>query len=189
MFIADKLRKENIAEYLLYMWQVEDIIRAYGCDILRIRKEYLSKFSLSDEDMEEEELWWRNLVRMMKEEGVTESGHLQINKATMQILSELDAQLLNSPEYPFYNAQYYKVLPYIVELRRRSNSQGPAQKSNQKTQISEVETCFEALYGLMLLKLQHKTITPDTEHAMKEITTYIGMLNDYYFKDKENPLF
>ena len=30
MKIASQKRKENIAEYLLYMWQIEDIIRANG---------------------------------------------------------------------------------------------------------------------------------------------------------------
>ena len=30
MIIAQKKRKENIAEYLLYMWQIEDLIRATG---------------------------------------------------------------------------------------------------------------------------------------------------------------
>ena len=38
MYIASKKRKENIAEYLLYMWQIEDLIRAYGLDIDRIRQ-------------------------------------------------------------------------------------------------------------------------------------------------------
>lgn len=178
MFIADKLRKENIAEYLLYMWQVEDIIRAYGCDIIRIRKEYLVNFQIGEEDMDEEETWWRNLVRMMREEGVVEKGHLQINKVTLQLLCELDVQLRNSNKFPFYHSQYYKVLPYIVELRRKS----------QDEKHAEVETCFDALYGLMMLKLQKKEITIETKNAMKEITTYIGMLNDYYFKDKEEPL-
>ena len=28
MFTAKQLREENIAEYLLYMWQLEDIFRA-----------------------------------------------------------------------------------------------------------------------------------------------------------------
>lgn len=181
MFIADKLRKENIAEYLLYMWQVEDIIRAFGCDIVRIRKEYLCNFDLDDEQMDEEETWFRNLVRMMKEEGVIQQGHLQINKTTMQLLCELDAQLLNSSKYPFYRSQYYKVLPYIVELRKR-NSNGQMENHN------EVETCFEALYGVMMLKLQKKEISLETQNAMKEITTYVGLLNDYYLKDKEAPL-
>jgi hypothetical protein len=43
---------------------------------------------------------------------------------------------------------------------------------------------MNALYGTMLLRLQKKDITPNTEHAIKEITTFIGMLSDYYIKDK-----
>ena len=33
MFIARQKRKENIAEYLLYMWQMEDLVRSFKCDI------------------------------------------------------------------------------------------------------------------------------------------------------------
>ncbi len=40
MIIASQKKKENIAEYLLYMWQIEDIIRAYGLDIDQIQKAY-----------------------------------------------------------------------------------------------------------------------------------------------------
>ena len=40
----------------------------------------------------------------------------------------------------------------------------------------------------MMLRLQKKEITPNTEHAVKEISTFIGMLNDYYLKDKQEPL-
>ena len=28
MFTAQKTRKENIAEYILYLWQLEDLLRA-----------------------------------------------------------------------------------------------------------------------------------------------------------------
>ena len=31
MYIAQEIRKKSIAEYVLYMWQIEDLIRAYGC--------------------------------------------------------------------------------------------------------------------------------------------------------------
>ena len=30
--IAQQLKERNIAEYLIYMWQIEDLIRANGCD-------------------------------------------------------------------------------------------------------------------------------------------------------------
>ena len=119
-----------------------------------------------------------NLVRMMNQEGCREKGHLQINKIVMQQLVELNAQLLQSTKFPFYNSEYYKVLPFIVELRRR----GADNEEN------EIETCFNALYGVMMLRLQKKKISPDTEHAIKEISTFVGMLSDYYLKDKKEPL-
>lgn len=43
MIIASQKRKENIAEYLLYMWQIEDIIRAYKLDIDTIDEQDLSR--------------------------------------------------------------------------------------------------------------------------------------------------
>ncbi len=178
MYISQELRKKNIAEYLLYMWQVEDIIRAYGCSLARIRREYIDKFDYDDEQKEEMADWYGNLVRMMNSEGCREKGHLQINKIVVQQLNELNGELLASPKHPFYNSEYYRVLPFIVELRKRGADK----------QESEIETCFNALYGVMMLRLQKKPVSPDTEHAIKEITTFIGMLNDYYLKDKKGEL-
>ena len=178
MFVAQELRKNNIAEYLLYMWQIEDTIRAFGCSLGRIRREYIDRFDYTDEQKEEESDWFGDLIRMMNQEGCREQGHLQINKVVMQQLQELHSQLLSSPKFPFYNSEYYKVLPYIVELRNRG-----ADKDE-----NEVETCFNSLYGVMLLRLQKKEISPDTQHAVKEISTFIGMLSDYYKADKAGNL-
>ena len=178
MFIAQELRKTNIAEYLLYMWQVEDIIRAYDCSLSRIRHEYIERFDYDDEQLEELTDWYGNLIRMMNSEGCREQGHLQINEVVMQQLQELHSQLLSSTKFPFYNAEYYKVLPYIVELRNRGGDRDE----------NEIETCFNSLLGMILLRLQKKEISPNTEHAIKEITTFIGMLSDYYKKDKEEGL-
>lgn len=177
MFIANQLRKTNIAEYLLYMWQVEDLLRAYECSLSRVRREYIDRFNYTDEQKEEITDWYGDLIRMMNQEGCREHGHLQINRVVMQQLVELNAQLLSSTKFPFYTSEYYKVLPYIVELRKRGNAEEP-----------EIETCFNALYGTMMLRLQKKEISPDTSHAIKEITTFIGMLSDYYKKDKEEGL-
>ena len=174
MFIAKELKEKSIAEYILYMWQVEDIIRAYGCSLTRIRREYIEKFDYTDEQKEEETDWFGDLVRMMNSEGMREKGHLQINKIQVQALQELHNQLLSSPKFPFYNAEYYRVLPFIVELRNKGANK----------EESEVETCLNALYGTMMLRLQNKEITQETQHAIKEITTLMGMLSDYYQKDK-----
>ena len=177
MYIAQELRKTSIAEYLLYMWQTEDIIRAYGCSLSSIKKNYINQFKYTEEQKAEELDWFGNLVRMMNEEGKRESGHLQINEVLLIDIADLHNRLLQSSKFPYYNAKYYKVLPFIVELRNKGDKN-----------ISEIETCLNALYGVMMLKLRHKDITPETQHAIKEITAFIGMLSDYYIKDRTEGL-
>ena len=177
MKIAQQLKEKNIAEYLIYMWQVEDLLRANGCDIDRIRQNIILRYPEEERPALEE--WYGNLADMMRAEGVTEKGHLQINRNVILNLTELHGELLASTKYPFYNAAYFKALPFIVELRQK----------NGRKEESEVDTCFEALYGVLLLRLQKKEISTETEHAVKEMTTFVGMLNDYYFKDKNGELF
>lgn len=178
MFIAKELRKKSIAEYLLYMWQIEDIIRAMGCSLPLIRKAYISKFTdYTDEQKEDEIDWFGNLVRMMNEEGRRDQGHLNINDIIVRDLVDLHQRLLQSNRFPIYNAEYYKVLPFIVELRGKGDKN-----------ISEIETCLDALYGIMMLRMQKKEISPETEHAIKEISTFIGMLSDYYLKNETEGL-
>lgn len=174
MFISRNLRNTNIAEYVLYMWQIEDIIRAFNCDLTLIKKQYISKFDISEEEKDEMTDWYGYLIRMIREEGLTNSGHIQINKLVVQQMTELHEQLLQSPKFPFYSAEYYKVLPFIVELRGKSNKA-----------VGEIEICLNALYGVMLLRIQHKEVSQSTFNAVKEITTFLGMLSDYYIKDKE----
>ena len=197
MLVAKELRKKSIAEYLLYMWQIEDIIRAYQCSLTKIRKEYIDKFNYTDAQKDEEEDWFGDLLRMMNQEGCRENGHLQINKVIMQSLNELHAQLLTSSKFPFYSAEYYRVLPFIVELRGKTKQVADRMARKNEANLkeiaanlghSEIETCFDVLYGVMMLRLQKKEISWETETAVKEITTLIGMLSDYYQKDKTEGL-
>ena len=100
-----------------------------------------------------------------------------INSILVEDLKDLHNQLLQSSKFPFYNAEYYKVLPFIVELRNKGDKD-----------VNEIETCLNALYGVMMLKLQGKPLSVNTENAIKEITIFIGMLSDYYLKDKTEGL-
>lgn len=184
MIIADKLKVANRAEYLLYMWQVEDLLRAYGCDSDRIKQEYLSRFQLTDEQRQATEKWYADLCEMMRTEGKKEGGHIQICANILQELAELHVRLLQSPNFPYYREMYYKVLPYIVELRSKQKSV----QGGNSTEDSELQTCFDLLYGVVLLRLQKKPVTPETEKAVKDVSVCLGQLSDYYFKDKQSPL-
>lgn len=171
MNVAAALKERNIAEYLIYMWQVEDLIRAHGGNAEQLAARY------PEEQREGVEEWYTNLCNMMRTEGVMQQGHLQINKNVIQNLNELHGQLLASTKYPFYNAAYFKALPFIVELR---------QKGDQT--ISEIEICFEALYGVLLLRLQQKEISKDTAKAIEVISNFLSLLANYYEKDKKGEL-
>jgi len=187
MYISEQLKKSSIAEYLLYMWQVEDVIRAYGLDIDDIADQYIPRFQLEPEHAVELIGWYESLINMMHEEGVEESGHLQINKNIIILLNDLHRQLLQSPKYPFYSAQYYKALPFIVELRQaKKNSSQDTYSGGQEK--SEIETCFDALYLVMLMRAQKKDIAPETSAAIDNISKLLAMLSEYYKQDKANEL-
>ncbi len=137
------------------MWQIEDIIRANGLDIDRIKSSVIDKFELTDVQRKEMEEWYESLIDMMRREGVEKSGHLQLNKNVIIQLTDLHLALLKDPRFPEYTAEFYKTLPYIVELRAKAG-ENPA---------GEIETCFIALYGMLMLRLQGKEI-----NAMKHVS-------------------
>lgn len=176
--IADKLKEKNIAEYLIYMWQIEDLIRANNCDIDKVIDNVISGFNLNGKDKEDLVEWYDNLVNMMRAEGVNEKGHLQINKNVILELEELHGNLLATTQFPFYHGAYYKALPFIVELRQK----------NGRKEESEIETCFEAMYGVLLLRLQKKDITEETQKAINAISNFLSMLANYYDKDSKNEI-
>ena len=115
---------------------------------------------------------------MMREEGMQEKGHLQINKNTVAWLTELHTRLLHSDKFPFYSAAYYKALPYIVEIRHKGDRQD----------VSEIENCLDILYGVMMLRLQKKPVGEETARAATDIAKLLGMLSDYYKQDKAGTL-
>lgn len=179
MIIASEKRKHNIAEYLLYMWQVEDMIRANQLDIDKISRNVISKFNLTEAQRKEMTEWYESLIDMMRREGVAEKGHLQMNRNILSALVALHQALLADPKFSNYSAEFYRALPYIVELRAKSGD----------NRAGEIETCFNALYGMLLLRLQQKEITPQTQEAIGAISRFIALLARNFHLDEQDKLF
>lgn len=178
MYISQQLKQKNIAEYLLYMWQVEDLIRANSFDMNKIKQTIIDPYPVPEEQKKELAQWYQDLINMMHDEGVMEKGHLQINHNIILWLTDLHLQLLKSPKFPYYSAAYYKALPFIVELRSKG-----ADKD-----VPELETCFDAMYGVLMLKLQKKEVSEGTQKAIKVISDLLAILAGYYIKDKQGEL-
>lgn len=179
MFTASQKKRDNIAEYLLYMWQIEDIIRANNLDINEIEKNIIDKYkSLSDQEKTAMRDWYESLIDMMRRENVAKKGHLQLNKNIIIQLQDLQHYLMADKKYSDFSTEYYKTLPYIVELRAKSG----------ENKADEIETCFNALYGVLMLRLSGKEIGPDTALAIKQITKYLALLSHYYKLDYNDQL-
>ena len=54
--------------------------------------------------------------------------------------------------------------------------------------MGEIETCFNALYGVLLLKLQKKELSENTQIAIKQITTFLTLLSEKYKQEKAGDL-
>lgn len=172
MDIASKLRHQNIVAYILYLYQVEDIIRSMSMDIDRIRDEYLPRFNYPEDRIAPVVEWYEGLIRMMHEEGCTQTGHVQVVRNTIMMATERHQELLRDPKQPFYSAAYYKALPFIVELRQQGNNRDRG----------EIENCLDAMYGVTLLKMQGKEITTETKTAISAISNMMNMLAELFDK-------
>lgn len=179
MIIASQKRKENIAEYLLYMWQIEDIIRANDLDLAKIERNVIDRFGLDETRHRTMVDWYESLIDMIRREDVVKMGHLQINRNVLNDLVRLHQTLLKDPRFADYSAEFYRTLPYIVELRAKAGD----------SKVGEIETCFNALYGVLMLRLQRKTISPDTQKAVEQISRFIALLAHDYKLDEEDRLF
>lgn len=178
MYIAQKLRESNPAEYILYMWQVEDLLRAAECDMERLKGQYLSRFSLSGQQAKEMEDWYAHLCDMMRHEGITEKGHLRITKNMMQQLSELHHRALSSGKFPDYGAHYYQALPSLREVEGKG----------MELEEGDVEAALNLLYGVMMLRLQKKDISEGTASAATQASLWLRDLARLLLQDKKEPL-
>ena len=165
MFIAQKLRNQSISAYLIYMYQVEDLVRAYGLDANRITAEYLPHFGYDEKQLQQASEWYESLARMMHEEGKEESGHVRVVQNTLDLLEDRHRELLADNDEHEYRAAYYKALPHIVALRTQGNN-----KDKQ-----EMENCIDALYGATLLRMQGKELSAGTQAALKPISELLRM--------------
>lgn len=174
MIIARKKRKENIAEYILYMWQIEDIIRANNLDITKIENNIIEKFDQSTEVKKQIKEWYESLIEMMVTETIQTKGHLQINKNSLSLLTDFHKEFLLDSQETVYQNSFYNSMPYIHELRQK----------NKEKDLSDIEICLNLMYGILLLRVQKKEISESTLQAVQVVSRFLAILSKK-FKEKE----
>lgn len=170
MIVAQAKRKENICEYLLYMWQVEDMIRAVGCSVEGIKQHILPRYEVSEEVRTQILGWYEELCTMMLSEGKRERGHLDVNRVVLMQLEDLHRRLLADEREYIYSGLHFQVLPAIIQLRGKS----------VEAQAGDLETCFNAIYGYLTLGLKGQSVGEETLKSMKQMSSLLAMLAHRY---------
>lgn len=170
MFIAEQKFKENIAEYLLYMWQIEDIIRAFGFDLERIEYNLIRENYQDEDEIQTVLNWYDELIRKMKSQNITERGHLSELSEIIYELYYLHNTLLNVTKDKKYIELHQLAEEHLQEFRDRS----------QYHELNEVELCLNALYSKLLLRLQNRNISEETEFAFNSFRNMIAYLVKRY---------
>ena len=170
MQIAQHKRKENIVEYLIYMFQIEDVIRSCNLDIKEIEQKIIHPTGFEAIVLVEMSEWYEDLISQMKENGVEAVGHIAMLTDLIDELTDLHLILINEVQDKKYVNLFNIALPAINDIKSKSD----------KLDISEVECCLNGLYGLLLLRLKKAHITDATQDAMKTIAKLMAYLAKMY---------
>ena len=176
MLVAREKKKSNIAEYVLYMWQVEDMLRALNLDMGMVDKYVVSQFSADEAIRHEIHDWYDNIIAIMKQERVEKQGHIQALKNTVDELTELHFFLLHTAHDFRYQQLVTMAAGNLVEFRQRSGA---------GNEISDVELALNGLYGNLLLRLQKKEVHPETVAAMESFSKMMAYLAARYKQREE----
>jgi len=175
MIVAKEKRHTNIIEYILYMWQVEDLIRAYKLDIEEIKKHVIPQYNLSGDILKETIEWYDNLIEMLRIEQKIDKGHVQVLVNLVNDLDRLHKELMGNPKEIAYSHIYNATLPFIKEFDEKTG----------KSMSNEIELCLSGIYSQFLLKLQGKEVSKGTQEAIKAFGNYLAFLGSKYHEEQE----
>ena len=93
-------KRDNIAEYILYLWQIEDYLRAFPAQ------------AESNPEL-------HDLSQMMHEENILQGGHLQLAQNALSEMEDLHAELLT--QEATYRAALLQLTPSLNLLKAKTD--------------------------------------------------------------------
>ena len=174
MIIAEQKYKENIIEYIIYIRQIQDIIRLANCDIEEINKLIIDQYKTSEKIKIKIRDWYLDLINLIKTEKIDKQGDFGFIKNIIDELEELNQKLLNKENSYKHKELYSWAKPNIEEFKKLSNN------ANE----GDVKTCIDALHSLLLLRIKNQPISSETMQAMQTFSNLMANLAFEYKKLK-----
>lgn len=161
MYIAKQKREENIAEYILYLWQLEDLLRALQFSPQAIYTTLVAPHKADEQTARTLLDWYLDIAEVLRNENKEQSGHMEHTMHLIADLNNFHEQLLKLPTGKEYREQFAHLQPYLPQLRA----------TLQNEEASDIELCFRALYAVVLYRIKG-----DTTHAktIEDVITLIS---------------
>lgn len=169
--IAENKKSQKIPEYLIYMYQMEDLIRSYAGNLDDIRQFVISHYPISEKEKKEVEAWFETLLSDMQREQIMQKGHLKKLHFLVAQLAEIHWTLLKTN--PTYFETFSKAKPFIIDA---------VLEANAETLGNEIQICLNGIYGLLLCRLLGKSLDLKQLEAADVYGQVLSMLNFYFMQ-------
>jgi len=166
--IAEQKRSESIAEYLLFMWQMEDLLRSVDLNLETLTQNVLA--DLPVEQQIKNKKWFGEMIDEMKKSGLQVSGHLSETYEILNELQVLEKALITVIHDEQFMALRESTKPFLAEFKQKLNA----------VPQSDIEIALTAMYGALILKLAKKEISPETRAAIDKFSMYLRSLSKSY---------
>ena len=166
MTLADSKKKAHIVEYILFLWQIEDLIRAAQFNPAVLERWAEDTANSEGSDPEKEKEWIIAMAADMRSQGKIESGHTASVSETMVELAHLHEMLIGPMENKRYKESFEVAEPMMKELSAKQ----PAPTSHP------VEQLLVVLYGFLILRLQKQSISAETESGFVAFRNWANAL-------------
>jgi len=170
MSLAVQKLQQNVAEYILFLWQMEDLVRAIYFESEAL-EDFIRSYTPDDSAFQIEKEWFDKLILTMRREGVDQRGHITEVHELMFELNYLHNTLLNIIKEKTYVELYRNALPNMEDYKAHADGKA----------TNDIEVCFTALYGMLLLRLKKEPVSDATAEAMRTFSELLGRLS-FHFK-------
>lgn len=185
MDIARLKRDENIAEYILYIWQLEDLLRAMQFSPEAVFRTLVAPRDATDEWKLAALEWYMDIADLLQKEGKVDGGHLDHTLHLVGEVNDLHLMLLEQPTGEQYRELFARLAPELPRLRETLG----------RADASDIELAFRALYAAMLYRIKGATgrstngevNSPTRKHKIADevvelVSPVVATLSDFYHR-------
>ena len=166
--IAEEKLQKNIAEFIIHMYQMEDLCRVYDFNLEDIKQYVISHFPVDEHARNQIAGWFEKIIKKMHVQNITESGHLHEVQDYVDKLLELKLQLLSEDET--FTGIYNTARPHIREIIEESDHTIP----------SDIQVCLNGIYGLLLARMNGKEVPENLNEPLNSFGEVLSYLSYKY---------